>query len=49
MWSDPLITLKSTLIQSGKSVRITSVGQLEIFNHFQHLKLVKCVQTNDCY
>ena len=28
-------------------VRVTSIGQIELFNHSQYLKPFNCVQTND--
>ena len=35
--------------EEGKPVCAPSMGQIEIFNHFQYLKQSSCVQTTDCW
>ena len=49
MWSTPLLPLTSGSLWSEVviPVRVPSMGQMEISNHFLYLQSFKCVQTND--
>ena len=49
MWSTPLLSLLPGSPSLGVvvSVKVPSMGQIEIFNHFLNLQPFNCVQTND--
>ena len=50
MWTTTLLTLLPGLLRLGivVLVRVSCMGQIDIFNHFPYLKPFNSVQTNDC-
>ena len=49
MWSTPSLSLLSSSLLMVVPVRVSSVGQIVLFNHLLYLNLkpFNCVQTND--
>ena len=49
MWSTSSLTLLLGPLRASMAVpiKVSSMGQIELFNHLLYLKLFNCVQTND--